>query len=70
MADCWHDSYEGAPTDGSARATGCDSEQAAVRGGSWDDHPRYLRVASRLSGYWPSARYYSLGFRLVQDLNP
>ena len=35
VADCWHDNYEDAPTDGSAWTTGCDSARAVLRGGSW-----------------------------------
>ena len=69
VADCWHYSYEGAPTDGSAWTTGCDEALAVVRGGSWLYSPRNLRAAYRYS-YSPSFRYYDIGFRLVQDLNP
>ena len=70
VEDCWHNSYEGAPTDGSAWTTGCDgTRRAVVRGGSWYTLPRYLRSAYRL---WntPSGRNNDYGFRLVQDLNP
>ena len=69
VEDCWHDNYEGAPTDGSAWTTGCDQALAVVRGGSWVTVPRFLRAADR---NWdsPSAHVNTLGFRLVQDLNP
>ena len=83
VADCWHESYEGAPTDGSAWAAGCNEERAVVRGGSWrysapvvlrylraaNRNLRYLRAASR-SRVRPSLRFNFVGFRLVQDLNP
>ena len=70
VADCWHDNYEGAPTDGSAWTTGCDaSVLAVVRGGAWYDNPRYLRSAVRFRNT-PSIRFNDIGFRLVQDLNP
>ena len=72
VEDCWHNSYEGAPTDGSAWTTGCDEddeEWAVVRGGSWYYSPRYLRAALRFRGS-PSGRGNDGGFRLVQDLNP
>ena len=70
VADCWHDSYEGAPTDGSAWMSGCGSGVlAVVRGGSWNYFPLYLRSAVRRR-FTPSIRFYSFGFRLVQDLNP
>ena len=69
VADCWHDNYEGAPTDGSAWTSGCASDSAVVRDGSWEVNPRDLRSANR---FWdgPSGRYGYIGFRLVQDLNP
>ena len=71
VEDCWHDSYEGAPTDGSAWTTGCygDQPRAFVRGGSWVDGPRGLRAADR-GRNTPSSRDIVYGFRLVQDLNP
>ena len=74
VEDCWHDNYEGAPSDGSAWTTGGDNflwllKTAVLRGGSWLNDPQRLRSAVRLR-YRPSDRYYDLGFRLVQDLNP
>ena len=69
VEDCWHDNYKGAPTDGRAWKTGCDGELAVLRGGSWVDILRRLRSAHR-GGNGPSARYSTLGFRLVQDSNP
>jgi formylglycine-generating enzyme required for sulfatase activity len=47
--DCYHDSYAGAPTDGSAwedRGGAC-SAFRVVRGGSWEDSPRALHTAFR-----------------------
>jgi formylglycine-generating enzyme required for sulfatase activity len=56
--DCYHDSYEKAPTDGSDW-TGVDCSLRVIRGGSWDAGPMYLRSASRQGithsvrgGYW------------------
>ena len=69
VADCRHDSYKGAPTDGSAWTNGCVSNSAVLRGGSWYFDPRYLRAANRDRGP-PSGRSNYVGFRLVQDLNP
>ena len=69
VEDCWHDNYEGAPSDGSAWTSGGDSSWAVVRGGSWFTDPRILRSAYR-SWRTPSYRNINLGFRLVQDLNP
>ena len=44
-ADAWHDSYEGAPTDGSARTGG--AAHRVFRGGSWLADARFVRAASR-----------------------
>jgi formylglycine-generating enzyme required for sulfatase activity len=62
--DCYHDSYSGAPQDGSAWTTGgCD--QRAFHGGSWDSRPSGLRAASR---YRDSAKgaSFNVGFRLAR----
>lgn len=65
-SDCWHWSYEGAPSDGSRRATG-DCKEAPMRGGSWDERPHHLRSANRF--YLPIDRRRSeLGFRIARDL--
>ena len=69
MEDYWHDNYEGAPSDGSAWTTGGDKLLAVLRGGSWNSYPQWLRSAFRRRN-WPSFRFFGLGFRLVQDLNP
>ena len=50
VADVWHDSYQGAPVDGSAWTDGegqNSSSRRVLRGGSWDDSPRFLRSARR-----------------------
>ena len=74
MEDCWHDNYEGAPTDGSAWTTGCSGglALAVVRGGSWSYIPRIPRILRSAFRYGdsPSGRVDSFGFRLVQDLTP
>jgi formylglycine-generating enzyme required for sulfatase activity len=65
-ADCYADSYAGAPDDGSAWLwAGC--ERRAMRGGSWNDEPSGLRVANRDVDF-PSNRFNVLGIRLAQDL--
>ena len=69
VEDCYANTYTGAPSDGSARTTGCGSD-IAVRGGSWFfTLPGDLRSANRF-GFSPSFRCADCGFRLVQDLNP
>ena len=70
VEDCYVDTYSGAPSDGSARTTDCGTTRfAVVRSGSWFFIPRSLRSAYRFR-FTPSTRANSLGFRLVQDLNP
>ena len=44
--DHWHESYEGAPEDGSAWLSEGE-ESRLLRGGSWDYFPRYCRSACR-----------------------
>ena len=65
VADCWNDSYVGAPSDGSAWTSG-DCGQRMSRGGSWYSNVWALRSAARR---WltRSTRDASLGFRLAQD---
>ena len=47
VSDCWHDSYVGAPKDGSSwTEDGC--SKRVLRGGSWANLPIYVRSAARL----------------------
>jgi formylglycine-generating enzyme required for sulfatase activity len=68
MADCWHDSYRGAPAGPEAWTDGtkCASGRRVSRGGSWNSDPGRLRSANRY-GFTPDYRYDDLGFRLAQD---
>jgi len=65
--DCWHETFAGAPTDGSSWATGCSGNYRVLRGGSWDNFPSGLRSAERYR-YHPDNRYSIIGFRLARDL--
>ena len=47
--DHWHDTYESAPTDGSAWLSADESARRLLRGGSWDDFPVLCRSAYRSS---------------------
>jgi formylglycine-generating enzyme required for sulfatase activity len=66
VQDCWHENYNGAPTDGSAREEG-DSGHRVIRGGSWGSAPEALRSSFR---FWFNAvdRGNSIGFRFARDL--
>jgi formylglycine-generating enzyme required for sulfatase activity len=46
LEDCWNESYQGAPSDGSAWTSG-DCSKRVVRGGSWSSDPQLLRSAFR-----------------------
>jgi formylglycine-generating enzyme required for sulfatase activity len=60
--------YQGAPTDGSARTLG-NCGLRVLRGGSWRSVPQGLRSASRDWGP-TDIRYSCFGFRLARTLNP
>ena len=62
--DHWHDSYAGAPENGSAWLTDNDEADRVLRGGSWGSYPRICRSAYRLNSY-PGYRHYNVGFRVV-----
>jgi formylglycine-generating enzyme required for sulfatase activity len=62
--DVWHESYVGAPSDGSAWLSGGNSSRRVVRGGSWYFYGWHCRSAAR-SWNAPGSRYVYLGFRVV-----
>ena len=69
VQDCWHDNYEGAPTDGSAwlEEGGGNCGQHVLRGGSWNYPPNVLRSADRNADTRDIGDFF-IGFRLAQDL--
>jgi formylglycine-generating enzyme required for sulfatase activity len=67
IEDCWHPSYDGAPTDGSAWTTG-DCQEHVIRGGSLGHVPRLMRSAYRFKDP-VDHRSVFLGFRLAEDLD-
>ncbi|MBD2440978.1 caspase, EACC1-associated type [Nostoc sp. FACHB-110] len=64
--DTWHDSYKGAPNDGSAWINNED-QRRCLRGGSWFNKPKDCRSAFRFS-YSPDNRYNRIGFRVVCEV--
>lgn len=68
VQDCWHPSYVGAPTDGSAREVARCLERVE-RGGSYDSGGLSVRAAIRF-GWSPHFRHWSLGFRVARTLLP
>ena len=71
-ADHWHDTYNGAPADGSpwTNDKSNDAEFRLLRGGSWAFNPGNCRSASR-SYSRPGSQHADMGFRvccLPQDL--
>jgi formylglycine-generating enzyme required for sulfatase activity len=65
VEDCWNDNYRGAPTDGSAW-TKAQCRERVLRGGSFNNDPRYLRSAARFK-YDHDVRFYTNGFRVVRE---
>jgi len=63
--DAWHDTYAGAPIDGSAWLSGSD-EHRVFRGGAWLVPAEFCRVSDRL-WYKPDLYLGNRGFRLAQD---
>ena len=74
VADCWHDSYQGAPNDGSVWAGG-DCDRHELRGGSWADDPRRILSADRdrysvvCHGSVSGFRGSNVGFRVARTLD-
>ena len=66
-ADCYSGDYSGAPADGSARTDG-PCEKGTDRGGSWISSIGYVRTANRAAPS-PDLREYTLGMRVVRDLD-
>ena len=61
--DAWHDSYNNAPTDGSAWESAGSQGARVLRGGSWSNYPQFARAAYR-SYNNPGYRYDGIGFRV------
>nr|VFJ60662.1 MAG: Formylglycine-generating enzyme, required for sulfatase activity, contains SUMF1/FGE domain [Candidatus Kentron sp. FW] len=68
-ADCWHEDYRNAPTDGGTwgKESGGNCSWRVIRGGGWSSEPRRLRSAYR-SRNWTSEANILAGFRLARAL--
>jgi formylglycine-generating enzyme required for sulfatase activity len=65
VEDSYHDSYQGAPADGSVWEG--EGKKRVLRGGSWYDAPKYVRAAGR-DKTAPARRYDNFGFRIARML--
>ncbi len=60
--DCWHESFAGAPADGSAWTSGACNKRV-LRGGSWCNDQTYLNAAFRFGNFKDGGE--CAGFRVV-----
>ncbi|MCA1856281.1 bifunctional serine/threonine-protein kinase/formylglycine-generating enzyme family protein [Massilia oculi] len=67
VQDVVHESYQGAPLDGSAWDSGGDPARRILRGGCWLYNPRYLRSALR-NGFSSVLSNDIVGFRVAREL--
>lgn len=80
VADCFHDNYDGAPVNASARgpapnlivADPADPPKECasyvLRGGSWGYVPEFMMSASRIGVTWATAGFLHYGLRVVREL--
>ena len=70
VEDCWNESYEGAPSDGSAWLSG-ECDYRVMRGGCGFTEPRGLRSAMRTGvASFNSVAHEFYGFRVARALTP
>ncbi|MCC6745877.1 MAG: SUMF1/EgtB/PvdO family nonheme iron enzyme [Acidobacteria bacterium] len=63
-ADQWHDTLDGAPSDGSARSNDSNPTVRVIRGGSWNTIAADARSARRF-GFLQRGRQNDVGFRIA-----
>jgi formylglycine-generating enzyme required for sulfatase activity len=68
VIDCWSESYEGAPSDGSARV-GATCQNRVMRGGSWGYNPKFMRASTRVQVFWGVLSFLYYGLRVVRDID-
>lgn len=66
VADCWHDNYDGAPSDGSAWIDS-DCKLVQIRGNDWGEAPIFSRSGNRNNAY-RTDRGDWIGFRVAREL--
>ena len=65
--DCWHDTMDNAPADGTAWDLDvCDDEKRLLKGGAWDSNNNDIRVSKRRWGLANGA-YLNTGFRCARE---
>ena len=69
VEDSWHETYDRAPTDGSAWLQGGDPSYRVIRGGSWRNEDDVVRAAVRVQRN-TSVRFDTLGFRVARTMQP
>ena len=67
VEDCWHDSYQGAPSDARAWTSSGDCGRRVVRGGSWFNAAELLRPGARYRTA-TALRVSNQGFRVSRRL--
>jgi formylglycine-generating enzyme required for sulfatase activity len=69
VEDCWHQSYDGAPSDGRPwrEENGGNCGHRVMRGSSWYNLPESLRASFR-NWNFADTRNLNIGFRLAQDV--
>ena len=68
VEDVWHDSYDGAPVDGSAWLKG-DANYRVIRGGSWHNETEIVRAAVRRERE-SKVKVDTLGLRVARNMRP
>lgn len=67
VQDCQHDTYAGAPANGSPWEAKCNADKRVLRGGAWVGDPAGLRSASR-NWLTPDFRFNASGFRVARSV--
>jgi formylglycine-generating enzyme required for sulfatase activity len=67
VQDCQHETYAGAPADGSPWVAKCNTDKRGLRGGAWVGDPAGMRSASR-NWLTPDFRFDASGFRVARNV--